>query len=191
MAAVVVGFKDTGKSTYINHEAIKYNKRTGKRVLIINVNGSPAYDEHQELSYDLFPRWRKGVKQFYDSDHDEMMHFLIGLYNKNNKFDGMIIFEDSWKYIDANPPKQIKAFLTDHRMINADLMFSFHAIDFIPPSFWKMLTHVIIKKTNDLLEENIRENRKKIPNFDAILKTYLEVKKAKNIFTTKIVKTGI
>lgn len=191
IAAAVFGFKETGKSTWLNSEAVKYNQKTGKRVLIINVNGSPAYDAHQILTYENFPRWKRGVKQFYDPDTDVMWDFLIDLYHKDNQFNGMIIFEDCWKYIDPNPSKRIRTFLTDHRMINADLYYSFHSFDFMPPRFWKMTTHIVIKKTSDILEENVRENRKKIPNFDAVLKTYLQVKNAKNIFTTKIVETGI
>ena len=190
IAAAIVGFKRTGKSTWLNDEAVRFNKRTGKRVLIIDVNGSPAFRKHQEITYEHFPRWRRGIKRFYDPDFERMFDYLIARYTKDNPFNGMIVFEDSWKYIDANPSKHIRTFLTDHRMINADLFFSFHSFKFIPPDFWKMLNYVIVKKTPDLLEKNKRKYEARIPNFEEIFRVYMDVKNSKNQYETKIAETG-
>lgn len=170
-AIVIAGRKYTGKSTYLNKRAIKYAKATGKKVLIIDVNGSPAYSKHQLLNERSFVEWcknvGKGIKRFYLSDIDKMLD-MVQAHFKN----GLIIFEDCTKYIKANPQDHIKAYLVDHRMWNVDLFFTFHALMFIPKFFFMMVSYYHVFKTQDILEGRDRELSKRFPNYFALKKAW-------------------
>src|SRR5688572_15249490 len=112
---MVVGRKHTGKSTLLNKIA-KSVAGPYKRTLIIDVNGSPAYESHEQIYYDKLTRWRHGgIYKFYDPDHDRMWKFLTTHYGPrydeagrktgDKPFHGLMVFEDCTKYIPAQPPK--------------------------------------------------------------------------------------
>lgn len=165
---IIVGRKGTGKSTYANKRACAYPST--KKVLIIDVNGSPAYAKHTQINDQtlLSSRWKKGVVRYYNSDHDVMFENIIKHCNDfmNKKQGLLIVFEDCTKYIDANPNKQVKSFLVDHRMWNADLMFTFHSFKRIPPFFFEMCSYITILKTQENFETPRNENM--IPNFEEL-----------------------
>lgn len=195
---VVAGKKHVGKSTGLAKLAKKYSEDTGKRVLVINVNGSPAYDEFQEITYKDFPHWIRGVKQFYDTDTEKMINFLANYYTGKNQFHGMIIFEDCTKYIEGNPPKKIRSMLVDHRMLDADVVFTFHALKAIPPFFWIMTDYVILRKTKDIIFKPNGENHKnyswydaRIPNFPEIAEAHKKVMKSKNQYIEITIPTEV
>ncbi|HWY13347.1 MAG TPA: hypothetical protein VN026_18605 [Bacteroidia bacterium] len=194
-ASCLAGRKSTGKSTFTNKCAIEFYKaHPNKRVLIIDVNGSPAYNEHQLISYDQIKRWNKGIKKFYDPDHEKMFQFIIDFFSIRNNprgFDGLILMEDCTKYIDATPDKQMKTFLVDHRMWRADLIFTFHSIDIIPKFFWKMVNYVEIFKTQDVFEGRDRELSRRIPNYKDVLKVHEKVMKHKSDYYHESVRTLI
>lgn len=182
LAALIVGRKRTGKSTYANEIAKSYAKKhPEKKVLIIDVNGSPAYHEHQLIDRPLFLRWKKGVKRFYEGDHAEMFAFITQHFRN-----GLIIFEDCTKYIDPHPTKQIKTFLVDHRMWDADLVFTFHSLLRVPRFFWEMTSAIVLKKTQD--EEN-EVLKRPIPNKQAVIAAFRRVQASKNEFTHETIET--
>lgn len=194
-ASVLAGRKEVGKSTFANKCAVEFYKtHPDKRILIIDVNGSPAYAEHQLITYDQMKVWKKGIKKFYDPDHKQMFAFIIEFFairNNPRGFDGLIIMEDCTKYIEATPDKQIKTFLIDHRMWKADLIFTFHSIDLIPKFFWKAVNYVEIFKTQDVFEGRERELIRRMPNCSEILKVHAEVMKNKSNYFHKSVATLI
>ncbi len=184
LAALVVGRKRTGKSTRTNEIAkAYYAKHPGKKVLIIDVNGSPAYREHQEINREQFQRWTKGIKRFYESDHAEMFAFIIKWFRN-----GLIVFEDCTKYIDPNPNKQIKTFLVDHRMWDADLLFTFHSLMRVPKFFWEMTSYIVLKKTQD---EEAEILKRPIPNKPDVLAAFRRVQAHKNPYHDETVETLI
>lgn len=193
---MIVGRKYTGKSTLaakIAHACIK----PYRRVLIINVNGSPAYSKFPAIDYDRLQRWRSGGGyQFYDRDHDRLFDFLIDRYDPTARpprlFSGLIVFEDCTKYIDANPPKKIKSFLVDHRMMDADMIFTFHALTMVPQFFWKMTSRIILLKTQDIMTPSrAREMESRIPNWAAVQQAHAEVMADPDPFAHRVVDTLI
>jgi hypothetical protein len=197
-AIVIVGRKRTGKSTLSNNFATKL-AAPFRRTLIIDVNGSPAYAQHEEIGYKKLKRWRSGgVYKFYDPNVERMFQFFTTYYGPqyneegerigNRPFHGLIIFEDCTKYISANPSQEIKTFLVDHRMWDADLVFTFHSISMIPPFFWKMTKRVIILKTQDTLGQ-LKARRDVIPNWENVFNTHQEVMRDPNPFAHKVVET--
>jgi hypothetical protein len=185
LAGLIVGRKHTGKSTYANSVAKDYyESHPGKKVCIIDVNGSPAYGEHKWITEKEFPRWTKGIYRYYNSDHAVMWDTLVK-YFKN----GLIIFEDCTKYIPANVPPKIKGILVDHRMWEADVLFTFHSFKRIPPFFWEMASMVTILKTQEEIET--ARNRSLIPNYDAVLTARKKVMAHKSEYFNLTVKTLI
>lgn len=192
-AMIIIGRKHTGKSTLANAIAKGY-ARPFRKVLIINVNGSPAYSAHQRIGYEKLKRWRSGgIYQFYDRDHEAMFDFFLDHYDPEvRKFSGLIVFEDCTKYIDFNPSKQIKSFLVDHRMWDADLLFTFHSLSMVPQFFWKMTTKIILLKTQDIMTPSrAREYANRIPNWTAVHQAHERVMKSDNPFAHEIVDTLI
>jgi hypothetical protein len=189
-AMVITGRKRTGKSTLTNEIAEGFAKKNpDKRVLIINVNNSEAYKKHPVITYEGMKRWKKGIYQFYDPDHEKMLDFLMTHFNPQvKKFRGLIVFEDATKYIDANPNKQIKTFLVDHRMWDVDMLFTFHSLSFVPLFFWRMVTRVILLKTNDV---DLNQFAKRVPNWKDVSQAYARVMKHPNNFHHEIVSTLI
>lgn len=183
-ASLIVGRKRTGKSTYANEIAEKYaRKHPGKKVLIIDVNGSPAYQKHQQIDRALFVRWTKGIKRFYEPDHAAMFAFIIEHFRN-----GLIIFEDCTKYIDPHPSKQIKQFLVDHRMWDADLVFTFHSLLRVPRFFWEMTAAIVLKKTQEEEKELLK---RPIPNKTAVLAAWRRVQAARSEYAHETVETLI
>ena len=188
---MIVGRKHTGKSTLANKIAKGY-ARPGRKVLIINVNGSPAYKEHEKIDYDRLKRWRSGgIYQFYDRDHERMFDFLMQHYDPDRrKFGGLIVFEDCTKYIDANPNKKIKSFLVDHRMWDADMLFTFHYLNAVPMFFWKMTTRLIVLKTQDIMTPaNVREFGNRIPNWKDAHPAFERVMQSQDPYAHEVVDT--
>jgi hypothetical protein len=181
-AIIMAGRKGSGKSTELNRIAEKYPG--DKKVLIIDVNGSPAYAQHEKITYQMFMRWKKGIKRFYDSDHKRMFDFIMKHF-KN----GLVIFEDCTKYIPANPDQQLKTFLVDHRMWNVDLVFTFHSFKRIPNFFWEMTSYIIIKKTQERFDT--RKNMDSIPNYEDVAKAREQVMRNKNPYYHLTVETLI
>lgn len=189
-AMVIVGRKHTGKSTLANKIASEFGKKNPeKRVLIINVNASPAYDRHPLISYEGMKRWKHGIYQFYDADHDRMFDHLFEVFDPRvKKFNGLFVFEDCTKYIDPNPSKKIKSFLVDHRMWNADMLFTFHSLVRVPPFFWDMTSRIILLKTQDVIDGSYA---KKIPNWKEVSAAYDRVMQNTNPYYHEVISTLI
>lgn len=192
-AMIIIGRKHTGKSTLANKIAKGYSGPY-RRVLIIDVNGSPAYNKHELITYDKLSRWRSGgIYRFYDRDHERMFEFLMEHFNpQHRKFHGLLVFEDCTKYIDPNPGKQIKSFLVDHRMWDADMLFTFHSLALVPPFFWRMTSKVIMLKTQDVMtSQKEREYSNRIPNWKQVHAAYTRVMADTNPYAHEVVDTLI
>ena len=178
LAIAITGRKHTGKSTLA--EKIARSMKLGK-VVIIDPNNSPAYAKHPFVSFKKLCSLKSGIVRYYETDTNLMFANLMEMLSKK-RFNGLIVFEDATKYIDAKPTQIQKAVLVDHRMWNSSLIFTFHAIEFVPRFFWKMLTHVVILKTQDMMQENYTTYAKRIPNFRAIYAAWNKVMKSNNEF---------
>lgn len=179
LATLLVSRKATGKSTYLAKLARGYAaKNPNKRVLILDVNGAPAYAEIPQLTETEFRNWRKDstirVAKFYlgAKRENEMMDLVIQHF-KN----GLLILEDCTKYIKSSPSDEVRAFLVDHRMLNLDLVFTFHSLYKVPPFFWDMVNLVVLGKTDETLENR---DRRRYPNFAKLLETFKKVQASKD-----------
>jgi hypothetical protein len=187
-ATAIIGRKGTGKSTYANKLALAYiAANPTKKVLIFDVNGSPAYAEHEPITYGRWHEFTCGVRKLYDSDHERAMKFL-----SVNFRGGMIIFEDCTKYIDAHPKKEVKTMLVDHRMMHTDLVFTFHSVGFVPPFFWKMLNYISLGKTDDdFTNRRSYWLTKGIPNVLQVISKGISLVKNKNDYHREMIETNI
>jgi len=187
VTALMVGRKGTGKSTELAKIARDYARNNPKkRVLIIDVNGSPAYNDFPLLTPEQLQGWKESaslrIAKFYHSDHDVLFEMVSKFRN------GMVVFEDCTKYIGSNPTGAVKMYLVDHRMWQVDLIFTFHSLHRVPKFFWEMTAYIVLKKTQDT---EIRNQRGKIPNFQEVEKAWIEVMKSKNDYIHKTVPTLI
>jgi hypothetical protein len=188
LATGIVGKKHTGKSTKARQLANAYAKaHPDKRVLILDVNGAPVYADLPLLTETQVRTWlpdaRLKMARFYLEDNKAMLAAV-------QKFrGGLLIFEDCTKYIAGHPTPNVKAFLVDHRMRDLDLMFTFHAITFVPPFFWKMLNQVLLLKTSDTAAE--LKTRSQIPNKVAFMAAYEKLQKTKDDYAAVLVDTNI
>lgn len=181
-SAIVVGQKGVGKSTKLAAIAKQYPAHL--KVLIIDVNGSPAYNSFKQIEVKDIGRLQKGIFRLLGTPDPTSLTAIA------NKFrDGLVIFEDCTKYISGAVQPAIKTFLVDHRMYNCDLIFTFHSLKRVPPFFWEMISYCVLFKTAEVFDTPTNKNR--IPNYENMLKAYNEVKTNKDIRFNKTIETLI
>jgi hypothetical protein len=182
ITGVIVGGKGTGKSTKLAEIASKYPEN--KKVLILDVNGSPAYNTFTQVDISKIKRLNRGVVRMMGTPDEETLKTIAKDFRN-----GLIIFEDCTKYIFGYVSPEIKTFLVDHRMYGCDLIFTFHSLKMIPPFFWQMISYVTISKT---LENFINgQNRERVPNYEAIADAFQKVKASDDKYFSITVETGI
>lgn len=165
-ASIVVGRKHTGKSTKLAKIAKRY-PANGK-VLILDVNASPAYNDFPETSIDKVKHLRSGVVKLVGTPDEKALKEIAASFR-----DGLVIFEDCTKYISGNVRPEVRAFLVDHRMMRCDLIFTFHSLKRVPPQFWEMISYITILKTQENFEGS--RNKQLVPNYDKVLEAYKKV----------------
>ncbi len=170
-SSLMVGRKFVGKSTKLNEIAIKYP--SSEKVLIIDVNGSPAYNAHTKIEVNQIKLVRTGVVRLIGTPAKETLKVIA-----DNFRNGLIIFEDCTKYISGNVDPSIKAFLVDHRMYGLDLIFTFHSLKRVPPQFWEMVNFITLFKTAEVFES--ARNKNLIPNYEKILTAFNRIQKHKD-----------
>ena len=184
-AALIVGAKGTGKSTKLCKIARAYAKANpDKKALIIDVNGSPAYDGVKEIKIDELRLLRSGLVKIVGTPTDGELAEIAKIY-----VDGLVVFEDCTKYIYGNPQPVIRGFLTDHRMRSCDLIFTFHSLKRVPPFFWEMCAYVTVLKTQETFAKSQNENR--VPNYPAVADAFKKVQISKDRYYSVTVETMI
>nr|WP_276898481.1 hypothetical protein [Pedobacter kyonggii] len=170
-SAIVVGRKGVGKSTYLAKTASQYP--ASSKVLIIDVNGSPAYYSFQTIEPKDIKRFRSGHAKILGTPTPETLAIIAKDFRG-----GLIVFEDATKYISGNVHPSIKAFLVDHRMYHCDLVFAFHSLKRVPPFFWEMISYCTLFKTAEVFDKTFKN---RIPNYEIIQKAYDKVAASKDI----------
>ena len=182
-AIAIAGRKHTGKSTKTATLANGYP--TDKKVLVLDVNGSPAYAHIPQIKPEELHRFKKpGKARLLGIPTDATLRIIA-----ENFRDGLLIWEDCTAYISANPKPIIKEFLTNHRMYRVDMIFTFHALKFVPPFFWSMISYIILLKTNETFRKAKNEDR--VPNYEEIYEAFTRVKAHKDNYYCETVKTLI
>jgi hypothetical protein len=182
---IMIGRKRTGKSTELAKSAQKYP--ANKRVLILDVNGSPAYNNIPAIKPSQMPLWKPPFVGVFRIEGTPTLETLaiIAKHFRN----GLLVFEDCTKYIPPTVPPEIKEFLVDNRMMGVDLIFTFHSWNRVPRFFWEMSTHVTIKKTQDSIDTP--RNREVVPNYDKVLAAARRVAADPNEYCSITVETLI
>jgi hypothetical protein len=183
-STIIVGRRFTGKSTYLATEIIPIYLKQKKRIIIITATDPTAYEKIPRIyTFDNLRTWLIDDKQtpavkFYSSDDPFKMIKELNSFAQNEKIinNMLLIFEDATNYIDANPDRAVKNFLVNHRMYNCDLIFTLHAIEFIPPFFSKMSNYLTIFKTNDALTLQYLKTRR-ITKYIELFNAWLHVMK--------------
>lgn len=165
-AGIIVGRKFTGKSTRLAKIASSYPRDS--KVLILDVNQSPAYNKFPEISISQVKGFKQGVVKLLGTPTEDTLKTIATQFRG-----GLVIFEDCTKYISGNVKPEIKAFLVDHRMWQCDLIFTFHSLKMVPPFFWQMISYVEILKTQENFNNPVNKNR--VPNFEKVLEAYNKV----------------
>lgn len=149
-----IGVNGTGKSTAIKSLFDLYDLKQ-QRILIIAETDPPAYDKYKRVkTYEDLKRFKTGVVKFYDYENNpfEMLARIRNLYNEGYLRNGLCIMEDCTNYIDANPHRDVKAFIINHRMWDLDLIFATHAFSLLPKFMRKFMHSVTVFKTGDVFE---------------------------------------
>jgi len=128
------------------------------------------------------------IKRWNPTDKRAGIDFLI---QKNNVHDGLVVLEDCTGYIPPNPSYDVRQFMVDRRMHNLDLIFTFHALGFIPPFFRRFLTHIILFKTGDGELPMEPSFRKHWNHGDELVESYIQVRKNRDRHFYKIIETGL
>ena len=170
-SSIVVGQKGVGKSTLLAEIAREYPK--DKKVLIIDVNESPAYNSYRQIEAKDIRRLRSGIVRLSGTPDLQTLSIIARDFR-----DGLLIYEDCTKYIYGNVHPSIKTFLVDHRMYRCDLIFTFHSLKRVPPFFWEMIGYCVLFKTAENFEG--ARNKNVIPNYENMLKAYKKVRDSKN-----------
>lgn len=169
VTGIIVGRKAQGKSTKIRQIVDRYP--SDKRVLIVDVNNSPAYQDIPRMEVRHVRHWRKGVYKINNRDKSAMLWEILE-YVRN----ALVVFEDCTKYIKGNVGEEVISFLVDQRMYNLDLLFTFHSVKRIPPQFWEMTNYLVLFKTNENIDTP--RNRNVIPNYEAVQQAFERIKNA-------------
>ena len=191
----ICGRKGTGKSTLLASLATNYiagnaaaNGGQGKRVLILDVNGSPAHAHLPRLSTDQLIAWKPGGSLKIATYRHEDRKFMMATVATHFR-SGLLIMEDVLTYIGSNPNETTRRFLVDHRMADLDVLYTYHSLLYIPPFFFQFLAYIVLLKTNDPLSKLSKSN--KIPNMPAVLKAVAELQKESDPYASKLIETGI
>lgn len=171
-ASIVIGRKGVGKSTYLAKIAAQYPKH--QKVLIFDVNGSPAYNAYQTIEPKQIKLLKQGAVRILGVPTTETLKTAAEHFRG-----GLVIFEDCTKYVEGNVHPSIKTFLVDHRMYQCDLIFTFHSIKRVPPFFWEMISYCTLFKTAETFDSGQYKNR--IPNYETMLKAYNKINASSDI----------
>jgi energy-coupling factor transporter ATP-binding protein EcfA2 len=182
VSGLMVGRKGTGKSTKLAKIAAAYPPDS--KVLIIDVNGSPAYNQFQQITINQVKLLKKGVVRLLGTPSAETLTTIATHFRG-----GLIVFEDCTKYIEGNVRPEIKTFLVDHRMFQCDLIFTFHSLKRVPPFFWEMISYVTLLKTLETFDPGTY--RSKIPNYEKIAEAFKKVNSQKDDYFGITVETLI
>ena len=191
----ICGRKGTGKSTLLASLATNYiagnaaaNGGQGKRVLILDVNGSPAHAHLPRLSTDQLIAWKPGGSLKIATYRHEDRKFMMATVATHFR-SGLLIMEDVLTYIGSNPNETTRRFLVDHRMADLDVLYTYHSLLYIPPFFYQFLAYIILLKTNDI--EKKLHNATKIPNLPAVMAAYMAVNAHPSPYHNITIPTGI
>lgn len=153
---LIVGRKFTGKTTV----TLKMAKASGKKIVVIDTDEHPAYNDFKKVPLKELHKWESGNIKVVT----EYPEAALRIINKccSNAF---VICEDAGKYVSPNIQNDVKRFIIDHRKRNIDAAFMFHFLADVPPYVCRQFDFMVMFKTGD----NVDSPQSKFPNWHKII----------------------
>jgi len=165
---LIIGRKDTGKSTYL----INIIEGTDKQEIIFV---SPKIKQYQVIKEE------KTVLLMND-----YILFKSGFLHKEPE-NMLIIFDDSKYYINVNPnetnTRQIFNFLRNSRHANNSIYSVFHSFSEVNEQFFSLIDKIILFKTTD----NITKFKNLFTNYDIVEKSFNKINNHKDDHINEII----
>lgn len=174
----ILGRRGSGKTYYVKQLIQAYRaKHQYQKILVVDTLDHPAYREIPTIDVDLIRRWKQAATyRIFGSNTDEIFRAVSTIYN------GLVIFEDSSKYLRRVLPDEVRKFIIDTKQRNLDLIFLFHGFSYVPPELFRLMDNIVIFKT-----DNPERRKNDIIAYDDVLKAYNEVMASKNPYEKKTV----
>lgn len=177
-STAVVGGRAQGKSSLIKRLLDKcYKKSKGDKVLILTPTVPPAYEKVKEVSLEFLQtkNWRGMVRYYNHGDAKQMLKDIHDLCIAGKLRKGCVVFEDCTNYIDPWPAESIRNFLVNMRMFDLDLIFTTHALRFLPKFCRGMVNYVTVFKTAETFENPKELKQLAYPNYHKLYEGWCEV----------------
>ncbi len=176
--SLIIGMRNSGKSYYTRNVIIP--KQT-KKVLIIDTIDHEKYRDFQIINTRAqLTAWRTGVKRFITNP--VRLKEDMNLLNETLSH-CLIIFEDATKYFTSNAPRELFILLYNSKQEKIDILLMYHG--------FKNITNEILANANTItlfkIEENIKRYENKIPRYEKIEETHLEIQQSKNQYINETI----
>lgn len=176
-AYAIIGGNQQGKSSLVKKLIdAAYDKRKDK-VIVLNSSNPRAFQEYFLASQpkQLQRKWN-GVVRYHNADgYKQTVEDVWNLVQDGYMRSGCVVFDDCTKYIDEKTPEHIRYFLVDRAMYDIDIIFTTHALAFLPKFIRRMVNVVVVFKTGDGFKVANDLYRLNYPNHEKIFAAYQEV----------------
>ena len=171
---IAVGGRGTGKTTYLKTIADNHNS---KKVLVYDTDDNKKWN-YPYISVEQLAFWKSGKYKLIDANSENVLNEI-----NNHIKDTFLFIEDATKYINSSISKSLKNFLLASKQRNVDVIITYHSFRRIPPDLLNFTNGLIIFKTN----EDIREFKSKIPNFELVSEIYTQVQQHKSRYFYQVI----
>ncbi len=196
----IFGGKGQGKSGLVRKLITKCYDMRSQKVVILNNTNPPAFQDYMLVQSPgaLMKRWR-GVVRYHNPNGcraglEDICKLIADGYISN----GCVVLDDCTKYIDPNVKHHVKEILVDHRMRDLDLMFTTHALRFMPPFCRAMISTITVFKTGETFDRPAEIKALGYPNYNELFNAWKiieatpEVKKPKDFIQPfRTIETGV
>ena len=173
---VFVGYTGTGKTKGILRVIESHPE---KKTVIYDIQNEPKYKAFPRLpSLDLVRKMKKGIYRYFDSNWQQVITDLKDHFSK-----GLLILEDSSKYLPANEFKPLYDMLVSKRHVHVDIVMTFHSLNRVPRYILENADTLVLFKTGDNLEHHL----KKLPRFDMIRREFDRLEAHSNPYESSII----
>ena len=177
-AFAFIGGRAQGKSTLIKKLLDSfYSKAQKDKVLILTPTVPPAYEKVKEVDLEFLQtkNWYGMVRYYNHDDAKQMLKDVHHLCIQGKLRKGCIVFEDCTNYIDPWPAESIRNFLVNMRMFDLDLIFTTHALRFLPKFCRGMVNYITVFKTAETFENPKELRQLAYPNYHHLYIGWQEV----------------
>lgn len=185
LAMAVIGGRAQGKSTFIRKQLIDkaYNPKNKDKVLILTPTVPPAYADIDEVTLEVLQtrKWHGKLRYYNHQSAKQMLKDIHDLCTSGKLSKGLIVFEDCTNYIDPWPAESIRNFLVNMRMFDLDLIFTTHALRFLPKFCRGMVNTITVFKTLETFEQPHELKSLEYPNYKQLFENWQSVMKAERV----------